>query len=508
MTSFPPNPTISNRVRLRYAPSPTGYLHVGGARTALYNFLYAKKYQGDFILRIEDTDLARSTDESLAMVISDLVWLGLDWAEGPEAQTLKDQGPYGPYRQSQRLDIYKKVANELINKGHAYYCFLTDAEIDLQKQKFGNDGHGFHIESPYKDWPIEKSLAKINAGETAVVRFRANQVQKDYLLQDIVRGEVKLPSDMIGDFVLLRSGGVPVYNFCCVVDDHLMKITHVLRAEEHLPNTLRQMMIYEALFWPMPHFGHLSLVLDEDRKKLSKRKGATSCTEFKNEGYLPEALKNYIALLGWSHPEEREILSQQEMINAFSLERFQSSGAVFDIKKLRWMNSQYLRAKNDVDLWQCLLPFLERNHLKLPTDSVWQQRSVQIFRPYIETLSEAVELYRPLSETGFVLQTEAQEVYAWESSEKVLQAWIAELRSAAAENISEAEFLLLQDRVKNETGAKGKFLFQCLRVAVIGKPQGAEIKILVPLLDRKVLIQRAQKTLQALADFTLKVVKP
>ena len=482
----------SQKVRVRFAPSPTGYLHVGGARTALYNYLFAKQNKGQFILRIEDTDVARSTDESLRMVMEDLQWLGLQWDEGPNPKTLEDIGPHGPYRQSRRLDIYKKYADELIASGKAYYCFMTDEEMDSQREALLKEGKSPHVESPYADWTLAQAQAKIAKGATAVVRFRTRHLRKDFILKDLVRGDVRFPSDMVSDFVLLRSGGMPVYNFCCAVDDHLMEITHVLRAEEHLPNSLRQLMIYEGLGWTVPQFGHISLVLDEERKKLSKRKGATSCHEFKSEGYLPEALKNYIALLGWSHPEEKEIISMDEMIEKFSCDRLNPSGAVFDAVKLKWMNSVHLRALSDEQIWKELKPFLDRAHLELPSEVSWQLKSVSVFRSAMETLAETVELYRPLSDKSFVIQPEGSETLKWEQAKPVLQAWQALVAQEPRDYMTEERFLQLQDMVKEKSGCKGKFLFMPMRVAVIGKPHGTELKILVPLLKKSSLIHRAQ----------------
>jgi nondiscriminating glutamyl-tRNA synthetase len=484
-----------NEVRVRFAPSPTGYLHVGGARTALYNYLFAKKNGGKFILRIEDTDQARSTEESLKMVLEDLVWLGLSWDEGPNANTREDMGPYGPYRQSRRLEIYKKVADELIAKGKAYYCFMSDDEINKQREELKARGVPPHVKSPYVDWPIPKSVEKIKAGEKAVVRFKTGHLVKDYILPDLIRHDVRFPSDMVGDFVLLRSDGMPVYNFCCVVDDHLMKISHVLRAEEHLPNTLRQLMIYEGMDWPVPQFGHMSLVLDEDRQKLSKRKGATSCHEFKLEGYLPEALKNFIALLGWSHPEGKEILTMQEMIDGFDVKRLNPAGAVFDAVKLKWMNAHHLRALPEAEIWKLIEPFLKAAGLDLPKDSEWQKQSITVFKSSMETLADAVELYRPLSDKDFAVLPEADEIFVWEPTKAVLGAWKAVLEAETTPYLTEAKFLQLQDQVKEKAGAKGKNLFQPIRVAVIGKPQGTELKILVPLMKRSSLIERANTCL-------------
>lgn len=490
---------MSQKVRVRFAPSPTGYLHVGGARSALYNYLFARNQGGEFILRIEDTDVARNTEESLRMLMSDLQWLGITWDEGPHPMTHEDIGAYGPYKQSQRLDIYKDVAEELLKTGRAYYCFMTDEEIEAQRQQFIAEGKNPHINSPYENWDLEKARAELRTRKSAVVRFKTQHLKKDYVLQDLVRGEVSFPSDMVGDFVLLRSDGMPVYNFCCVVDDHLMKISHVLRAEEHLPNTLRQMMIYEAMKWQIPLFGHISLVLDEDRQKMSKRRGATSCFQFKEEGYLPEALLNFITLLGWSHPDQKEIFTMDEVIKLFSIDRLHPSGAVFDRVKLKWMNSQYLRALSNEDLWDKTEPFLKKAELKLPyDDKKWAHSSIAVFKTYMETLADGVTFYTTLDDSKFEIKPESAEVLAWEPTKVVLTKWLELLKSHSGEGFTETEFLKMQDEVKVATGAKGKNLFQPIRVAVIGQPQGTELKILVPLMSKTSLVKRAEQVLASL----------
>lgn len=486
----------SSEVRVRFAPSPTGYLHVGGARSALYNLLYAKHNRGKFILRIEDTDQARSTEESLRMMISDLQWLGLKWDEGPHPETLQDMGDYGPYKQSERLSLYKKCADELIAKGKAYYCFMTDAEIDDQREKLKQSGQQPHVVSPWQDKPIAEALEKIACGEKAVVRFKTRELKKDYILNDLIRGEVRFPSDMVGDFVLLRSDGMPVYNFCCVVDDYMMKISHVLRAEEHLPNTLRQMMIYEGMGWELPRFGHISLVLDEDRQKLSKRKGAVACDQFKKEGYLPAAMNNFLALLGWSHPEEKEIMTFDEMKDNFTLDRVHSSGAVFDRVKLKWMNAQHLRALPNAEIWKQIFPFLQQAGLQLPQDSDWQVRSVETFKSYMEILSDAVNLYTPLDDSKYEIKAESDEALKWESTRAVLNAWKEQVASHPSESFTEQDFLKIQDEVKLKSGQKGKNLFFPIRIALIGQPHGAELKILVPLMTKTSILARAEQALQ------------
>ncbi len=485
----------SSEIRVRFASSPTGYLHVGGARSALYNLLYAKRNHGKFILRIEDTDQARSTEESLKMMIDDLKWLGLKWDEGPHPETLKDMGAFGPYKQSERLDLYKKFADQLLEEGKAYYCFMTDSEIDSQREKLKAAGNQTHVISPWENKPPSEALQKIAGGEKAVVRFKTRELKKDYILKDLIRGEVKFPSDMVGDFVLLRSDGMPVYNFCCVVDDYTMKISHVLRAEEHLPNTLRQMMIYEGLGWVLPQFGHISLVLDDDRQKLSKRKGAVACDQYKKEGYLPAAMNNFLALLGWSHPQEKEIMTMQDMEENFSLDRVHSSGAVFDRVKLKWMNSQHLRALPNNEIWKQIEPFLNAAGLKLPKDSDWQNKSVETFKSYMEILSDAVNLYTPLDDSKYEIKPESDEALKWEPTKAVLTAWKQLVNEHPQESFSEADFLKIQDEVKAKTGQKGKNLFFPIRIALIGQPHGAELKILVPLMTKKSILERADKAL-------------
>ena len=474
-------------IRVRFAPSPTGYLHVGGARTALYNYLTAQKLKGTFVLRIEDTDLERSTEESLRMQMDDLKWLGLTWDEGPEYETLKDVGEYGPYRQSQRLEIYQKHIQQLLEGNQAYYCFHTDEEVkEKTNPKLG------HFISEYRDLPLVEAKKRIESGESAVVRFR-NDKENDYKMNDLVRDEVTFPSHMVGDFVIFRSNGMPVYNFCCVVDDHLMKISHVFRAEEHLSNSLRQLMIYEAFGWEPPQFGHLSLILGEDKQKLSKRHGATSCNEFMKEGYLPEAINNFIALCGWSSPSGKEVLQPSELLEEFSLDRFATSGAVFDQTKLKWMNAMHLRALSDEELWQRVQEYMKISGEEFQLEK--GEVAVAAMKPAAETLKEMVEKLRPLS-AQFSIHENAKEVLTWESSSKVIRMW-QELLSEKEGFISEEEFTSYQDRIKNECEVKGKFLFMPLRVSVIGQPHGVDLQKVVPLIGRQELAQRAGQCLSA-----------
>lgn len=482
---------MSKPIRVRFAPSPTGYLHVGGARTALYNYLFAKSQGGQFILRIEDTDLERSTDESLRMQIQDLQWLGLNWDEGVNPETLESEGDKGPYRQSQRLDIYNKYCDELLEQGKAYYDFRTDEELETIKQS----GEKFtRIPRPEPLVPLTEARKRIAAGEKAAIRFKVDG-GKDHVIQDLVRGEVRLPEDMVSDFILMRSNGMPVYNFCCAIDDALMEISHVFRAEEHLSNTLRQKMVYEALGFETPTFGHLSLILGKDKQKLSKRHGATSCHQYNELGFLPEALLNFIALLGWSPGGDEEVMTRDQLIEKFDVSRLHTAGAVFDDEKFKWMNSVHLRELPHQKLWTLLKPIFEKENITLPESEDFVDKALSIFKTKMETLNDAVELFRPIDFKFFEVSEEAQDVLSWESSKKVFETWAGELNKMNAMYMTADEFEAAQNAVKAEAGVKGKHLFMPIRVAIIGKPHGADLKSLVPLIDKESLLKRVQAVL-------------
>jgi nondiscriminating glutamyl-tRNA synthetase len=489
----------SQKVRVRFAPSPTGYLHVGGARTALYNYLYAKHFGGEFILRVEDTDLERSTDESMRMQIQDLKWLNMKWDEGPNPETFEDMGQHGPYRQSRRKHIYMEHAERLLASGKAYFDFRTDEELEVLKAQAIKEGRALQMETPSSIVPVAEAKKRIAAGEKAAIRYKVAE-KRDYVLHDLVRGDVVFPSDMVGDFVCIRSNGMPVYNFCCAIDDALMKITHVFRAEEHLSNTLRQMMLYEAFGYEMPKFGHLSFILGPDRQKLSKRHGATSCHDYKEKGYLPEALNNFMLLSGWSSPNGEEILSREKQIELFTSDRFNAAPAVFDTTKLEWMNSMYLRALPHDELWNRVEPFLKKAGLEIPMakDAAWRDQALSVFKTSMVTLADAEKLFWPLADSKFAIAEDGKEVFVWPEATIVWTAWKEQLEKHPSDRISEAEFNIMQDQVKTVSGAKGKQLFQPIRVAVIGKPHGAELKILVPLLPKSSLLKRVQTCLNGL----------
>ena len=323
-------------VRVRFAPSPTGYLHIGGARTALFNWLFAHKMGGKLILRIEDTDTERLKEDSVSQILTSLKWLGINWDEGPEVG-----GDCGPYYQSERLDIYKKYADKLLEEGKAYYCFCSAADLEAQREKQRAAKQPFRYARTCRDLSAEEVQARIAAGEPYSVRVKI-PVEGTITVHDLIHGDVTFNMDQFDDFVIVKSNGMPTYNFAVVVDDHLMGMTHVLRAEEHLSNTPKQLLIYEALGWEPPKFGHMPMILAPDRSKLSKRHGATSVEEFRSQGYLAEAIVNYLTLLGWGPGDERELFTLQETVELFELEQMSKKAAIYDTKKLTWMNGQYL----------------------------------------------------------------------------------------------------------------------------------------------------------------------
>lgn len=350
---------INQTPRVRFAPSPTGYLHVGGLRTALYNFLFARKYSGTFVLRIEDTDRNRYVEGAVENLIKALNWAGLQYDEGPEVG-----GNFGPYLQSERLEIYKKYANELIEKGKAYYCFCSPERLkalreEQEKQKLPQakyDKHCLHLSK-------EEIEEKLNSGIQKVIRL--NVVQNETIkFDDIIRGHVEFESNNVDDQVLIKSDGYPTYHLANVVDDHLMKITHVIRGEEWLSSTPKHVLLYDAFGWERPVFAHLPLLLNPDRSKLSKRQGDVAVEDYRDKGYLKEALINFVALLGWNAGDDKEFYYMNELINNFSLERVNKSGAVFDLQKLNWLNAEHLRKKSNQELLILLKDELQRSKFK------------------------------------------------------------------------------------------------------------------------------------------------
>lgn len=437
-------------VRVRFAPSPTGHLHVGGARTAIFNWLFAKHHGGDFLIRVEDTDQARSTRESEDMVLGDLRWLGLDWVEGPDIG-----GPHAPYRQSERVDIYHRAAQQLMTRDVAYRCYCSEEELEAKRKQAEVEGRPPHYDLTC--W----NHKRVEEGKPFAVRFHVPE-DGDVTIDDLIRGEVTWRKESLGDFIVVRSDGLPTYNFSVVIDDHDMQITHVIRAEEHLTNTHRQVLIYRAMGWAVPQFAHVSLILGQDRTKLSKRHGATSVSAYADEGYLPDAMVNYLTLLGWSSPDGLDVFSRDYAIANFSLERVNAAPAVFDPQKFEWLNGQYLHAMSAQTLAPLVRPFFDAPWLEEGIDVV--KTSVTRLTHFRESLAFVLEYQPPAIERDFAGKL------------------ADDLRTNGAPR-DEVSYKAMVERLKTSTGAKGKALFMPLRLAMTGSEHGPELVRVIPLLQ-------------------------
>lgn len=478
----------AGETRVRFAPSPTGYLHVGGARTHLFNWLYAKHAKGKLVLRIEDTDTVRSTRQSEEMVIGDIKLLGLHPDEGTE-----EGGPCVPYRQSERQPLFKALAYQQLEAGKAYRCFCTDATIEQKALAAKAAGKPPHYDGTCTFISPEESKKRADAGESFSIRMKAPF--KDYVCHDLLRGEVTFKAGMAGDFVILRSNGMPVYNFSVVVDDHFMRISHIIRGEDHLSNTVRQIMIYEAYGWEVPKFAHISMILGTDKRKLSKREGASSVTDYINAGYLPEALVNFLALLGWSPSDGKEIRPLSEIISMFELEKLSKSPAVFDDDKLNWMNGEYIRAMDLKELAQRIKPFVKRAGLDPDAHGEeWFLNVLGTVRGGLKTLAEIgphLEIYYA---DKFGFENDAKAMLATEEGKKVVKAFRSEVEKNNGV-ASEAVLATIQNAVKESTGIKGKNLFMPMRASVTGKLHGPELKLVLPLLGAKETLRRIDASL-------------
>ena len=471
-------------MRVRFAPSPTGHLHVGNVRTALFNWLLARGHDGTFILRIEDTDVERSTADSDAMILEDLRWLGLSWDEGPEVG-----GPVGPYRSSERLGKYQARARVLLAEERAYYCFCTPEQLDAERK----DALANNLPPKYSGRcsRIDPAEAKrrVQSGEPAAVRFRTPE-NRDIVFTDLVRGEIRFHTDVIGDQVLQRSDGHPAYNFAVVVDDGLMGVTHVVRGEDHISNTPRQLLIYEALGFEPPAFAHVAMVLGPDHTKLSKRHGSVSVDEFRAKGYLPEALLNYLALLSWSPGQNEEVVPLADMAKRFSLSDVGHSASVFDEEKLAWVNRHYLKDADHERLTRLSLAYIERAgyvtaRLK-PEGFAYLLSLVPLFNTSVDRLEQVPERVRQVFEFAAVaaLGDAAIRGEASEGPARAVIAALAEELQSAPRLVDKVAFRGVADRVKQKTGQKGRALFHPIRVALTGATDGPELDLLVPAIER------------------------
>lgn len=486
-----------DQVRVRFAPSPTGPPHIGNVRTALFNWLFARHHGGKFILRIEDTDVARRVPGSLEAILDGLRWLGLQWDEGPEVG-----GPYGPYFQSERLHLYREYAERLIESGHAYRCYCTTEELAQmrQEQQARNEAVGYDRRCRFLS-PAERAK-KEAASLASVVRF-AIPLEGETTYHDLLRGDVTIQNSVLDDFVMLKSDGYPTYHFAVVVDDHLMKITHVLRADEWIPSTPRHVMLYRALGWELPQFAHLPIILGPDRSKLSKRHGATSITAYREEGYLPEALVNFLALLGWSYSGETDIFSCDELISRFDLDRVGKTAAVFDRDRLEWMNGYYIRQLPQETLAKHLYPFLQQAGL-LPAGEVQPEKMelvrdvVPLVRERMKRLSDAAAVvdfifkddivYEPglLVPKGIDREQTRAALVAGREALSELDGWNAEALEARLRSLAE------------QLGLKTGQLFGALRVAISGRTAAPPLFQTMAVLGRERTLARVAKAVELL----------
>ncbi len=474
-----------DQVRVRFAPSPTGYLHVGGARTALFNWLFARHEGGRFVLRIEDTDRERSSSDLEEVMLEDMRWLGLEWDEGPD-----NNGESGPYRQSDRLDLYRKYVDVLIGGEMAYPCFCSDRTLEDKKRKMISEGAPPRYDGTCRDLSEEEIAEKRKRGLPESVRFKIES-EREERIDDIIRGEVVFPPGMVGDFVILRSNGLPTYNFAAALDDSLMGITHVIRGEEHLSNTLRQLMIYRALGMETPRFAHIPLILGADRAKLSKRHGAPNVKDYRREGYPANALVNYLAMLGWSSPGEKEIQELDELIEEFTLQRVSSSPSIFDKEKLRWVCAQHIRLGGAERYFNDALPYFP--------ESFRERYSREDLKKIFEVVSENLAGFSELEEAASVFKPgfpkiSPEGIEALSGSRELLEEFIAELG-----RIDEWDPGNIREAIKNAgkaCGRKGRELYLPFRAALTGETHGPDLSSVLLIRGKKDVIAILKKALK------------
>lgn len=483
-------------VRVRFAPSPTGYVHVGSLRTALYNYLYAKNQGGKYALRIEDTDRTRLVDDAIDNLINAFDWANIMHDEGPffKDGELVQVGEYGPYIQSERLETYRPYVDQLVENGHAYYCFCSKDRLDQVRADNKAKGIFSGYDGHCRNTPLEEAKKRVEAGESFVVRMKMPE-DRELIFEDLVRGEVKMNTADSDDQVILKADGFPTYHMAVVVDDHLMGITHMIRGEEWLPSTPKQIMLYESLGWEMPKIAHLSNILNTEKKKLSKRHDSVSVEDFKVKGYLPEALINFLALVGWSPEGEEEIMTIEEMTEQFSFDRVSKSGGVFDVQKLNWMNNQYIRKADEDRLADLAMPFLiEAGYFDADGAKGhfgWVKRIVQLVKEHLEYMAQVTDHF-PLfvGNTVEITDESAMEMIKLDHVPTLIDALVEKFESAEAFDAPSVKVLF--KAVQKETGIKGKNLFMCTRIAVTGSEHGPDLMETISILGQKTVVERLQ----------------
>ena len=479
---------MGSNVRVRFAPAPTGLLHIGNARTALFNFLFAKRNQGKFVLRIEDTDLGRSTDISIDRIIEDLKWLGIFWEEGPD-----QDGSVGPYRQSQRVSIYREFADRLSQEGKSYKCFCSEERLEKLRKEQLSKGKMPRYDGRCRSLSKEEIAKMESSGLQPVLRFRVGA--GPILFEDLIHGKMRFDSAGIGDFIIVRSDGMAAYNFACVIDDHLMQITHVIRGEDHLSNTPRQILLYQSLSWQSPLFAHHPLILGLDRSPLSKRHGATAVSQYRDEGFLPEALQNYLILLGWTPPSGQETLPLERMVEGFSIQAISRSAPIYNRKKLEWLNSFYIREREEEQLSKILIPYLQKAGIRIDqVDLHWLNQVSGVLKENLVLLSQVEEYLGIFFDEKFFFEDRAKTMLLDSKNREILHSVLNILKDSSEIGSNEENSLLA--RLEKMTGYKGKDLFTPLRAAVTGKTKGPELVKTLPLIGRERIIKRLKMALE------------
>lgn len=484
---------MEKEMRVRFAPSPTGPFHIGGARSALFNWLLAKRMGGKFVLRIEDTDRKRSTPESEENIKAALKWLGITWDEGADVG-----GPYGPYHQMERLDIYKKYTDQLLKEGKAYYCYCTPEELEEERQALLKDGKMPRYMGKCRHLTEEQKAQYEKEGRKPSIRLKVPE-NETIVVHDMVRGDVEFDSNGIGDFVIVKSDGIPTYNYAVVIDDYLMHITHVIRAEEHLSNTPRQLLVYEALGFEKPVFAHISLILGTDHTKMSKRHGATSVDAYRQQGYLPEGIDNFLALLGWAPQGEEEIFSMEEACKVFSMDRVAKNPAVFDIKKLNWINSQHIRKLTPDAFFELAKPFMVKAGYMTGDETGekldWLKRVVATAQTQVDygaQVPEKVALY--FTDDFDFENEETVSVLKEETVPLVMKALIEGFHSLDELNHDSVKGVF--KAVQKGNKLKGQQVYMPFRVALTGNQHGPELAEMIPLLGADRVEKRIMKSLE------------
>ena len=486
-----------SEVRVRIAPSPSGNLHVGTARTALFNFLFAKKNNGKFVLRIEDTDAERTSQEYIDNIFDSLKALGLNWDEGPDVG-----GPFGPYTQSERFDIYPKYVQQLLDSGFAYECFCTPEELEAEKEEATRNKKPY-VYSKKCENLTEEEKAKLRAeGRKPAIRFNIAKAQKAFhdssilKFNDLVKGELHMDTNLLGDFVIQKSNGAPTYNYAVVIDDMLMKISHVIRGEDHISNTYKQILIYEALGAEVPKFGHLGMILAPDRSKLSKRHGATAVSDFVKEGYLTEALINFVALLGWAPSDGEEIKPVDKIAEDFRINEISSSNSIFEYDKLKWMNSHYIKMLSMEELKKRLLPYLEKYNLSELTDEQFT-RMIEVTREPLILLSDITDAVTYFFGETVDIEPEVQtEVLDTETSQEVLKEYLEQSKDWEYTEENLHEKLDAFRGFFKEKGIKPKVTMWAIRAAVTGRTRGADMTATLAILGKDKVEKRIKAAIK------------